>query len=162
MKWHDFFIQMAELCADKSKDRSTQVGAVVVGPDREVRSTGYNGFPRGVNDEIDDRHERPQKYAYTEHAERNCVFHAARVGVSLKDCTLYMNWIPIPCADCARAVIQAGIKTIIGPPRPFGGKGLLWNDSLKMAKEMLDEAGVTIYVWVNDDLITLADWEKTQ
>ena len=142
--FHDYYIQMAELVASKSKDRSTKVGVVVVGPDNEVRSTGFNGFPRGVNDNIEGRHTRPIKYEFTEHAERNAIFNAARSGVSLKDCTMYMNFEPIPCADCARAVIQSGIKRVIGyGARKFAGKGD-WDCSLSYGEEMLIEAGVEV------------------
>ena len=74
----DRFMNLAYV-AEWSKDRSTKVGCVVIGPDREVRSMGYNGFPRGINDEIERRHARPDKY--TEHAERNAIYNAARVGV---------------------------------------------------------------------------------
>ena len=109
MEFYEYFIKLADVVAEKSKDRSTKVGVVVVGPDREIRSTGYNGFPRGINDDIDERHERPAKYDWTEHAERNAVYNAARMGQSLKDCTMYFNWEPCPCVDCARAIIQAGI-----------------------------------------------------
>ena len=144
MDWHKFFIDMATLVAGKSKDRSTHVGAVIVGPDNEVRSVGYNGFPRMVDDAKDERHERPTKYAFTEHAERNAIYNAARVGIPTKDCTLYLNWEPCPCSDCTRAIIQSGISRIIGPNIPFGGKGTHWSDDAKLSVEMLNEAGVEV------------------
>lgn len=146
MTWDEYFIRLADLIAQKSKDRSTKVGVVVVGPDNEIRATGYNGFPRGVYDDIEERHERPAKYLWTEHAERNAVYAAARVGVSLKGCVMYVQWRPILCADCARAVIQAGITTIIGRDVPFSGKGGLWDESLKVGREMLEEAGINLIV----------------
>lgn len=144
--WDLFFIKMAQLVASKSKDRSTKVGVVIVGPDHEILSMGFNGFPRGVNDDVEARHERPAKYAYTEHAERNAMFNAARAGIRLKGCTMYMNWHPTPCTDCARAVIQSGITTIVGPNRIFSpGKGVSkidWEESFKYAREMMAEAGM--------------------
>lgn len=142
--WHRHFFKMAELVASKSKDRSTKVGVVVVGPDNEVRSTGYNGFPRGINDDIEERHQRPAKYAWTEHAERNAIYHAARIGVSLKGCIMYFDSDPYPCQDCARAVIQSGIKTVIGRNIPFEGVGSQWKESCAIGKQMLEEAGVEI------------------
>lgn len=142
--WDEHFINMAELIAKKSKDRSTQVGCVIVGPDNEVRSTGYNGFPRGVDDDKAERHDRPAKYNYTEHAERNAIYNAARVGVPLKGCKLYLNFEPCPCADCTRAIIQSGIVAIVGPAKPFPGKGQLWKESMKDSKEMLEEAGIKL------------------
>lgn len=138
---------MASLVSSKSKDRSTRVGAVIVGPDNEVRSTGYNGFPRNIDDEVEVRHERPIKYAFTEHAERNAIFNAARVGIPLKGCTLYLNWEPCPCTDCTRGIIQAGITKIIGPNKAFPGKGAHWEQDMKYSKEMLDEAGIDRIVY---------------
>ena len=142
MDWDTYFIEHAKLAAKKSKDRSTQVGAIVVGPDNEIRSTGFNGFPRGVNDDVEYRHERPQKYKFTEHAERNCIFHAALTGQSLKGCILYLNFEPIPCTDCTRAIIQSGITEIAGPDLDFPGKG--WSEDMEISKEMLEEAGIKI------------------
>lgn len=152
MNWHNFFIQMTDLVASKSKDRSTKVGAVIInGENNAVLSMGYNGFPRGVNDDDDARHERPAKYRFTEHAERNAIYNAARNGIKLEGTTLYLNWEPIPCTDCTRAIIQSGITRIIGPTRPFGGKGAQWTEDLKQAKKMLDEAGVElVYVEENN------------
>lgn len=182
--WQKFFIEQAEQWARKSKDDSTQCGAVVVGPDNELLSTGFNGFPRGVREyemekctacdgsgtfdlrhrpipcgcchgagrvpvepEINDseRWGRPIKYHYVEHAERNAIYNAARVGVSLRGATMFMNWAPDGiCSDCARAIIQAGIARVIGPNRPFPGKGEHWEQSLRVAREMLREAGVEL------------------
>jgi dCMP deaminase len=149
MNWHEYFIKMAETVRLKSKDRSTQVGAVIVGPDHEVLAIGFNGFPRGVDDNIDSRHERPAKYAYTEHAERNAIYNAARHGISLKDAWLYLDSCPYPCADCARGVIQSGIAVVVGRDIPFSGKGP-WLESQRMGREMILEAGVKILVLDNN------------
>lgn len=149
MNWDEYYLEMAELVANKSKDRSTKVGCVIVGPDNEVRSTGYNGFPRGVDDLEESRHNRPTKYSYTEHAERNAIYNAARVGIPLKGCTLYLNWEPCPCTDCSRAIIQSGIVAVVGPDKPFGGKGTHWEENFKHSKEMLDEAGVQRITVIN-------------
>src|SRR5690242_7044614 len=110
-KWDQRFMELAKLIATWSKDRSTKVGCVVVGTDNEVRSIGFNGFPRGVDDDVEERHERPAKYAWTEHAERNAIYSAVRVGISLKGCTMYLPWFP--CMDCARALIQSGIAELV-------------------------------------------------
>ena len=104
-------MSLAWLAAAKSKDLSTRVGCVMVGPDNEIRSTGYNGLPRGVNDGVPERFERPAKYLWTSHAEENAVAQAARVGIPLKGCQAYITHYP--CARCSRALIQAGITTII-------------------------------------------------
>ncbi len=143
-RWNIYFIDMANLVSAKSKDRSTHVGALIVGPDRELRSTGYNGFCRGVDDDINSRHERPEKYMWTEHAERNAIYNAARAQIGTKGCTMYLNWEPKPCADCARAIIQAGIIKVTGPNKPFPGKGDLWKQSCKIGYQMMLEAGLTV------------------
>ena len=112
MEWDRYFIEMATLVSKKSKDRSTKVGCVIVGPNHEVRTTGYNGFCRGINDDADDRHDRPEKYFWVEHAERNAIYNAARNGIPLEGCTAYVSNL-LPCADCTRGMIQSGIKRII-------------------------------------------------
>lgn len=140
--WKQYFVELAQLASTKSKDRSTKVGAVIIGPNNEIRTTGYNGFPRKVNDDVEARHSRPTKYLFTEHAERNAIYNAARHGIALDGCTLYLNYVPCPCADCTRAIIQSGIVKIIGPRIKFPGKGELWEESMRASTEMLDEAGV--------------------
>jgi len=124
-KWHYRFMEVARLIATWSKDPNTKTGAIVVGPDREIRATGYNGLVRGVNDDIPERMERPTKYDFFEHAERNAVYNACLTGTSLKGCVLYATHPP--CTDCARAIIQAGIKMVVtnrlpeDPNAPAGG-----------------------------------------
>jgi dCMP deaminase len=115
MTWDEFFMNIAGVYATKSKDPSTKVGAVIVGPDREQRAGGFNGFCRGVVDDpkrFPERHARPEKYSWFEHAERNAIYNAARVGTPTKGCTLYIKGGP-PCADCARGVIQSGIIEVV-------------------------------------------------
>lgn len=140
--WDTHYIGMAELVSKRSKDTSTKVGAVIVGPDNEVRSTGYNGFPRHVDDSIPSRFDRPSKYLYTEHAERNAIYNAARVGVPLKGCRIYLNWEPCPCTDCTRAIIQSGIVEVLGPDRPYKGRGEGWKKDLSVSEGMMEEASI--------------------
>jgi dCMP deaminase len=141
MDWDQYFISMVYLVAMKSKDPSTRIGAVIVGPDHEIRSTGFNGLPRGCNDKVSSRLVAPEKYVWFEHGERNSVFNAARMGVATKGCTMYTNGIP--CADCARAVIQAGITRVVTSDvwdkKEDSSK---WAESCAVAEEMLREAGV--------------------
>lgn len=142
--WDKFFVEMADFVSQKSKDPSTKIGAVIVGQDNEVVAIGFNGFPRSVEDtNVPTRYERPTKYEYTEHAERNAIFNAARIGASVHGCSLYMNAHPVPCTDCTRAVIQSGISTIIGPTESKMGPH--WEDNLRTAKTMLEEAGIEYY-----------------
>lgn len=111
--WDLYFHEMSKLVATRSKDQSTNIGAVIVGPDNEIISTGYNSFPRGIDDYNPDRHERPEKYFWFEHAERNAIFNAARrSGSGLNGCKMYLNCF-VPCTDCARAIIQVGIDQVI-------------------------------------------------
>jgi dCMP deaminase len=111
MSWDNRWMDMAKLVAGWSKDRSRSCGAVIVDSRNVLVSIGWNGFPRGINDDVDVRHERPAKYLWTEHAERNAIFNAAANGHPTKDCVMYLPWYP--CADCARAIIQSGISEII-------------------------------------------------
>lgn len=127
----------ARHAALKSKD-STKVGAILVGPDGEVRLTAYNGPPRGVSD-MPLRFERPAKYLYASHAEQNLVAFAAREGIRTAGCTVYVTHMP--CAACARSLIQAGIEwvwygdgTTSMPPEEFAA-----------ARTMFDEAGIEVH-----------------
>ncbi|MGD9639398.1 MAG: cytidine/deoxycytidylate deaminase family protein [Alphaproteobacteria bacterium] len=139
-KWHKRFLEAANLFASWSKDRSTKVGAVVVGSKKEIRAIGYNGFPRGVDDDIDARHERPIKYEYTEHAERNAIYNACYTGTSLDGCTIYVTHLP--CADCARAIIQSGIKTVVVDSQNTLRKE--WEEKNQVANIMFSESGVEV------------------
>ena len=147
--WDSYFMMIARSVACKSKDDSTRVGAVIVGPDHEVRTTGYNGFPRGVNDRVAGRWERPIKYSWIEHAERNAVCNAARTGIPLLGCTAYVTHAP--CAPCARALIQAGITTLVLTNKNSFMDGTRtmspeFIEDHELALEMLDEAIVSV-VW---------------
>jgi dCMP deaminase len=145
-KWDNRFMSLAREIATWSKDRSTKIGAVLVGPNKEIRSTGYNGFPRMVEDSVEERHQRPTKYFFTEHAERNIIYHAARTGVSTEGCIIYVCGRP-PCADCARAIIQAGIKEVIVETMEHKSRPEIdWEGNTKAATEMLREAGIIVRV----------------
>jgi dCMP deaminase len=142
-KWDHRFLAMTNLVAGWSKDRSTHVGAVIVGRGREVISTGYNGFPRGTNDDVSARHERPAKYLWTEHAERNAIYNAARRGIQTDGATMYLLWFP--CADCARAIIQSGIAELVAEQPNLNDPR--WGESFVSSMEMLTEAGVTLRLY---------------
>jgi dCMP deaminase len=155
MSWDEKWIEMARLVASWSKDPSTKVGAVLVRPHGQILvATGYNGPPRGVNDNghhpgdvgSNSRWYRPQKYLWVEHAERNAIYNAANEGLSTRGCCLYLNWTPHVCADCARAIIQAGIVRVVGSQDPFPGKGELWNNHDLVAEIMLREARVEVQI----------------
>ena len=139
-KWAKRFFQMAELVGSWSKDPSTKVGCVVVGGDREIRSTGFNGFPRGISDDMDRLTDREKKYPLICHAEENAIMHAARIGVSLKGSTAYVTWPP--CSRCARSLIQAGIVEIVYPET--NGIPERWQDDFNTSNGMLHEAGIQV------------------
>ena len=143
MNWNEYFRGIAHQVKLKSKDIRTQIGAVIVGSDNEIVSTGYNSFPRGINDSVDERQERPEKYYWFEHAERNAIYNAARIGVSTKDCTMYLT-CGIPCADCCRGIINAGISKIVLEGDGHGAVGTKWDESAKRSLQMFDEAGVIV------------------
>jgi dCMP deaminase len=110
-RWDRRFMDLARHVGEWSKDRSTKVGCVIVGCDNEIRAVGYNGFVRGSDDHDDSKHERPDKYIWTEHAERNAIYHAAMIGVPLRGCRMYLPWYP--CVDCARAIVQCGLAELV-------------------------------------------------
>jgi dCMP deaminase len=139
-KWDARFMAIAAQVATWSKDRSTQVGCVIVSLDRDILATGYNGFPRRVNDDIDTRHERPAKYKFTEHAERNAVYAAAKRGTALVGATMYVPWFP--CCDCARAIVQAGISRLVAFEPDFADER--WGADHRTAVEILAESRVII------------------
>ena len=137
--WDKRFLKLAKHISKWSKDPSTQVGCVVVGPDRELRSTGFNGLPRGIEDNDQRLNNREIKYPLICHAEENAIMHAARIGMSLKDCTAYVTWPP--CTRCARSLIQAGISTIVYP------KDIeipdRWMEDFNLSLNMLREANIS-------------------
>lgn len=134
-KWDLKFMELASHVGSWSKDRSRKIGCVIVGPNREIRSTGYNGFPRGVYDDIDSRHQRPAKYLWTEHSERNAIYNAARCGICLEGCTLYTSLFP--CADCARGIIQSGITKVVTYEPDWNDP--TYKDSFLVVRKMFEE-----------------------
>jgi dCMP deaminase len=145
MRWDAFFMEMAYLVASKSKDRSIKVGAVAVGEGNTMLSMGYNGFIRHCDDEDAARHERPEKYFWSAHAELNVICNAARNGQSLLNAVMYTT--SHPCVDCARAIVQSGFKEVIIPSKeddPFwkAGRWGEWEENFKKAQEILREGQV--------------------
>jgi len=132
------FMTLAYTAALCSKDVRTKVGAVIVGPGNEIISIGYNGLPRGANDDDEERQQRPGKYQWFEHAERNAIYNAARVGVSVNNCTIYTPYYP--CSDCMRAIIQSGIKRLVLDKWRYG---LICAPS-DAARELADECNIEI------------------
>jgi dCMP deaminase len=138
------------MIAMRSPDPSTKLGAVIVAPDNRVVASGYNGWPRGVKEFADDdpRWERPLKYAWMAHAERNALDNALRAGIAVEGYTIY-NPI-MPCVECARGIVQSGIKRVVY----FGNaqahfernvtKDQTWFEAMAVVKQMFEEAGVEL------------------
>ncbi len=143
--WDEYFMSMVYLVAAKSKDKKTHVGAVIIGPDKEIKSTGYNSFVRRLNDNVPERQESPEKYYWFEHAERNAIYNATLIGTSLKDCKMYTNGIP--CADCARGIIQSGIREIIVDKTWNDQNPKKWFEHAERSLKMFEETGVEIRYW---------------
>ena len=139
-KWDKRFLALALHISGWSKDPSTKVGCVVVGEDREIRSTGFNGFPRGIDDSFERLNDRNQKYPMICHAEENAIMHAARIGLSLKGAIAYVTWPP--CSRCARSLIQAGVKEVVYPEKVEIPER--WVDDFDIATGMMKEAGVHV------------------
>jgi len=140
-KWHNRFFNLAREVSTWSKDPSTKIGAVIVGSKGQIISTGYNGFPRGIDDSETRLNDRPTKYKYVVHAEANAIYNAIHNGASTDDATMYIVGIHV-CHDCAKAIIQSGITKVY-----MDGEHLeRWNESCTLAKEMLEEAGVLVNV----------------
>ena len=139
-KWDLRFIELAHHISGWAKDPSTKVGCIVVGEDREIRSTGFNGFPRGIADDPKRLEDREQKYPLICHAEENAIMHAARIGLSLKGCTAYVTWPP--CTRCARSLIQAGVVEVVYPTKIEVPER--WQKDFDMSTSMMKEAGIKI------------------
>lgn len=155
--WSDVFMTMAYLVAMRSKDQSTHIGAVVVGPDNEVRSTGYNSFVRNLDDNRPERQKRPEKYFWFEHAERNAIYNATLIGESLKNCTLYTNGVP--CMDCARGVVQSGIKKVVVDKSWCDADPEIWVEQAKRAIQMFKEVEIEVEYW-EGELVNIVKFHR--
>lgn len=144
--WDAYFMNMLPAIAARSKDPNTKTGCLIVGPAHEIRTTGYNSFPRNINDTAPERLERPEKYFWIEHAERNAIYNAARVGIPLGGCTLYLNWLS--CMDCARAIIQSGIVRVVVDRQEHELKrSPKWEHDFARAIVLYREAGTKLDWW---------------
>lgn len=138
ISWDEYFMGVALLAAKRSKDPGTQVGACIVSQHNKIISTGYNGFPRGLSDDEFPWEREGEftntKYAYVCHAELNAILNTP--GASLLNCRIYVALFP--CNECAKAIIQSGIKEVIYLSDKYKD-----TDIVKVSKSMLDAAGVS-------------------
>ena len=140
--WNTRFIKLADYIAQWSKDENSKVGAVIV-VDKNPISIGYNGFPRGSDDLVLSRHEKPAKYDWVLHAEENAIINAARHGHSVKGADMYLNWYP--CHRCAGMIVNAGIKTLY-VTEPPNTKHPTKGESFKIASQKLRESEVVVRI----------------
>ena len=142
VRWDLFFLKMAKTASEMSKDPSSQVGAVIA-RDQIPLSVGYNGFVRGMSDDAKRLEDRETKYTYTEHAEKNAIFNAARAGVDIRQSTIYSTHVV--CCECAKAVCQSGITRVVYlTNEEFEER---WADSITHSKAMFAEVGVTVVAY---------------
>ena len=137
----NYFMRLAEVVSTKSKDRSTKVGAIITGPGNEIRSTGYNGFPSGANDDREEWHERPTKYLVTVHAEENAIAFAAKNGTKIENCNIYVTHMP--CAKCMRLIIQSGIKKVYISNSKLDGNEA-WKEEFEKSMMLANDCGVLV------------------
>jgi dCMP deaminase len=145
--WDLRFMHMTDVeIAQWSKDRSSKVGALII-RNKEIVTSGYNGMPRGVNDDVEARHERPEKYHWFIHAEANAIINAARQGKSTMDADIYINWFP--CDQCAGFIVQAGIKRVFCDKEPDLNNEK-FGEGFKRALQILEEGDVEV-IYMNYD-----------
>lgn len=139
-KWDKRYLELARHIASWSKDPSRKIGTVAVGSKGQVLSQGYNGFPRGIDDNDSMYNNKVTKYQRVVHAEMNCIYNATYNGTSLDGATMYIHGLPV-CSECAKGIIQVGVKRVVTaeiddsmPER--------WIESTELTKKMFDEAGV--------------------
>ncbi len=140
ISWDEYFMGVAMLSGMRSKDPNTQVGACIVSEDNKILSMGYNGFPLGCSDDefpwCREGNPYDNKYFYVTHSELNAILNYR--GGSLEGAKIYVSLFP--CNECAKAIIQAGIKTVVYSSDKYAD-----SDSTRASKRMLDAAGVRYY-----------------
>ncbi|MCI8836084.1 MAG: dCMP deaminase family protein [Ruminococcus sp.] len=138
LSWDEYFMGVAKLSGMRSKDPSTQVGCCIVSPDNRILSMGYNGFPMGCSDDTfpwarEGEDPLETKYLYSTHSELNAILNYK--GTSLAGARLYVSLFP--CNECAKAIIQSGIREIIYDSDKYAG-----TPGVIASKRMMDAAGV--------------------
>jgi dCMP deaminase len=157
--WDSLFMNMVYLVAMKSKDESTHIGAVIVGPNNEVRSVGFNSFPRGINDDAPERQLRPERYSWMAHGEANSVFNAAMAGIAVKGCRMYTNGVP--CNGCMHAVINSGIVEVVVDKYWDDRNYNQWVEQAARTKIAFAEAGIKLRFW-EGNIVQIIRWRDGQ
>lgn len=152
--WDELFMSMVFLIASKSKDNNTHIGAVIVDDDNIVRSLGYNGFPRDIDDTKPERQEKPLKYFWMTHAELNAILNSR---TNLSGCRMYTNGTP--CAECAKAIIQAGIKEVIVYKKWDADNNPKWRESCSISVDMFVEKGINLRFY-DGGILNIQGWRS--
>jgi len=141
-KWHHRYLALAGLVATWSKHPDFKVGCVAIGDFGQVISTGFNGYPRGVQEEVTRRAEG--LLPFTIHAEVNVIYNCSLTGQSLRGSTIYISGL-FPCLECAKALVQVGVSEVVyyrsAMMRPDADA---WKDSWDFANLLFDEANVRV------------------
>jgi len=141
LNYSQYFMGVAMLSSKRSKDPSTQVGAVIVTPDNRIIGAGWNGMPNVADNDKsfpwgkDSPNPVENKYMYVVHAEPNAICHASE---SVRGCTMYLTWFP--CAECAKSIVQSGISKIVYLHKHTTDR---YQDSMEAARRIFDSCGVT-------------------
>lgn len=163
-KWNIRFMQQAQLVSTWSKDPSTKVGCIIVSPNRVVLSEGYNGFPQGIADTEERLYDRNLKYPRVVHAETNAIVNAGRNGAKTDGGILFVT--APPCPNCAKMIVQAGIREILYIDLDESKKNIPgWRDELGISFDMFNEVGIPSMAIPNEYLFTkeqLADIRAKQ
>jgi dCMP deaminase len=144
--WDTRLFALAKQVGEWSSDPSRKVGSVIVGHRNDVRALGYNGLPRNVED-TSGLFERPLKYLWIEHAERNAIYSAARGGVPLVGCRMYVSWFP--CADCARAIVQVGLSEVVCVEPDW--EDPVWSDHFAQSMRILNAGSIGLRFYKNTE-----------
>ena len=150
MDWDEYFISLLPAISSKSK-LPVKVGALAVGPDHDIRLSGFNGLPNGVSD-LPERLVFPEAYKWGEHAERNLIYFAAKNGIALKGCTIYTQ-IP-PCGECTRAIIAAGfVECVVDGEGVHTRRKRYEERGVKALAEYVEEKNLSIQMFKEKGII---------
>jgi len=137
--WIERYFNIAKETASWSKDPTRKIGAVIIGNKGQIKSQGYNGFPRCINDTLERYYDKPTKRKLVVHAEANAIYNALHNGTSVLGDTIFVTGLPV-CHECAKAIIQVGLNKVYCDSHIV--EGYHWNESFYLAESMFEEAGI--------------------
>jgi len=149
-KWDIRFLRIAREVSMWSKDPSSKIGAVIVNQNRQIISTGYNGFPRDIPDKQEYLNNREIKYKYVIHAEANAIYNALYNNMNVLNSTIYVFGLPV-CSECLKMLCQCGIKRVVYCSTKNDAK---WSASFETSKVIADFANIEIQSYDFQDLLT--------